>query len=58
MPDGILHFFALLALGAVYLATIFWAPAGLKRPAQYTCAVLFVVLASFVVFGLQPTPQP
>lgn len=57
MPEGILYLVALLALGAAYLAIVFLAPAGLKRPAQYVCAVLFVVLASFVVFGLQPPAQ-
>jgi hypothetical protein len=58
MSAGVLSLVALVALLFAYLGILFWAPVGLKRPAQYACGVLIVVLAGFIVLGLEPPPQP
>lgn len=58
MSEGILYLLAFLALIAGYFAAAFWGAANWKSAAQYCFAVLFIVLASYVVFGILQSPQP
>lgn len=57
MSEESLYLVAMVALLVAYLGIFFFAPVGVKRPAQYALGVLFVVLASFIVFGLEAPPQ-
>ncbi|HGY9633490.1 hypothetical protein ACLPJG_26570 [Pseudomonas aeruginosa] len=54
MSEHTLYLLGFLGLALAYLAAFFCVPAGVRRVMKYIAACLFVVGATFTVYGLQP----
>ncbi|MEZ1440114.1 MULTISPECIES: hypothetical protein [Pseudomonas] len=54
MSEHTVYLLGFLGLGLAYLAAFFCVPAGVRRVMKYIAVCLFVVGATFTVYGLQP----
>lgn len=54
MSEHTLYLLGFLGLALAYLVAFFCVPDGVRRVMKYIAACLFVVGATFTVYGLQP----